>query len=184
MLAVETLTDLQPEAAVDVFLSAAKVPNLSFSSGADAKLAVAMFMLKRAAIYGLGYTKSERAWSFLVGPEALDHPDFRIRATSVRSLGVLEKEGTEAYLLPRLKDPSAEVRWGVCSVLGRIGSPASGPALQATLHDSHSYVRKEAALGLGYLKFTPAKPDLAKLAENDDSRQVRRSAALALSLLE
>ena len=92
--------------------------------------------------------------------------------------------GAAQAVLPFLDDPAPEVQWTAASVLGRLGGPEVPAALRARLADQHAEVRRQAALGLGYLKAPNTRPALAELAHQDPSAKVRAAAAYAASLLD
>jgi HEAT repeat protein len=184
VLALEILTDLAPQAATGLFLSAAvKIP-IDIESASDASLAAAVFRLRRAALYGMGYSQSVSAWKFLAGKDGIGSPDFRLQAISIRSLGVLEKPLTAPLIVPLLKHDIAEVRWSAASVLGRIGGDGVVKALMVSLQDPQAEVRRQAALGLGYQKAAPARLALLRLTQAEPNSQVGQAARFALSLIE
>ncbi|MCH7555205.1 MAG: HEAT repeat domain-containing protein, partial [Proteobacteria bacterium] len=55
--------------------------------------------------------------------------------------------------------------------------------MSAGLADNHRLVRREAALGLGYIGDTSARPALESLAADDPERTVREAARASLDLL-
>ena len=134
-------------------------------------------------VYGLGYSRSKKAATFLAGAHGAGDPDFRLRATAARSLGVLGMADADGTLRTMLSDPAAEVRWTAAAVLGRLNDPASGEALVASLADRHPEVRAQAALSLGYLGYAAAQPRLEMLISQDESRRVREAAAFSATLL-
>lgn len=182
ILALETLTELDPVAAINVLLSAAQLKDVSIESNSDAELAVAVYRLKRVVLYGLGYTASQDAHALLASKFGIGHDDFRLRAVATRSLGVLGKTGATETLLPVLRDPTAEVRWTAAQVLGLLGDDSAVHELISTLKDSDARVRTQAAAALGYLKASQARPLLTELL-NDDTEAVQQAARLALDLL-
>ena len=183
VLALEILTGLAPQSAAGLFLSAAAIIPIDIESGSDASLAAAVFRLRRAALYGMGYSQSAAAWKFLAGKGGIGSTDFRLQTISIRSLGVLEKPLTAPLIVPLLKHDIAEVRWSAASVLGRIGGNGVVEALMVSLEDPQAEVRRQAALGLGYQKATPARPALVRLANAEPGTQVGQAARFALSLI-
>jgi HEAT repeat protein len=184
VLALEILTDLAPQASASLFLSAAAKIPIDIESGSDASLAAAVFRLRRTALYGMGYSQSASAWKFLAGKGGIGSSNFRLQATSVRSLGVLDKPLTTPLIIPFLKHDIAEVRWNAASVLGRIGGNGAVEALMASLEDPQAEVRRQAALGLGYQKAAPARSALLQLAKAESDTQVGQAARFALSLID
>jgi HEAT repeat protein len=132
----------------------------------------------------MGYSQSAAAWKFLAGKGGIGSTDFRLQATSIRSLGVLEKPLTAPLIIPLLKHDIAEVRWSAASVLGRIGGNGVVEALMVALQDPQAEVRRQAALGLGYQKAAPASSALLRLAQAEADTQVGQAARFALSLIE
>jgi HEAT repeat protein len=184
VLALEILTSLAPQASAGLFLSAAVEIPIEIQSASDASLAAAVFRLRRTALYGMGYSQSAAAWKFLAGKGGIGSTDFRLQATSIRSLGVLEKPLTAPLITPLLKHDIAEVRWSAASVLGRIGGNGVVEALMVALQDPQAEVRRQAALGLGYQKAASASSALLRLAQAEADTQVGQAARFALSLIE
>jgi HEAT repeat protein len=90
--------------------------------------------------------------------------------------------------LVELRDAQPQVRRGAAFALGKSGSAAAPAALVKVLSDREAAVRDAAAYALGELAgeghggtvWSEAGPALVRLLADDDSPQVRRSAALAL----
>jgi HEAT repeat protein len=93
----------------------------------------------------------------------LKNSDWVIRSRAAESLGDLEgaADGAVQALIAALHDPNKDVRGSAASALGKIASEVSerGPSpmslkvmhclIEATLNDSDSYVRSQAAIALG-----------------------------------
>ncbi len=124
-----------------------------------------------------------QAARLLAGASGLGDPDFRLRATAARALGVLGFPETVERLADVSEDVSAEVRWSAASVLGRLGEARAGAPLIARLSDPAAEVRKQAALSLGYLNDPRARAMLVEMAEADGDSAVREAAAYAADLL-
>ena len=182
--ALRAIADLGPKVGLPALLAGAKPIAVPPDSAAGLALAERVYEVRRVAIYGLGYTRSREAAEFLAGENGIGDPDFRLRATAARSLGVLGFARTSRKLAPLLSDSQAEVRWTAALVLGRLKDPASGDDLLASLEDPHSEVRAQAALSLGYLSVTAALPRLRGLAVEDRSARVREAASLSAALLD
>jgi HEAT repeat protein len=179
---VRTLTALDAPAAGEVLLEAAQALEFPADSAVTLRLNEGAYELRRAAIHGLGYSKSPEAARFLAG-EPLDDDDFRLRAAAVRALGVLGQAEAAAALAPRLADEVAEVRWEAALVLGRLGDRSAAPALRGRLSDVHPEVRKQAVLSLGYLGAAESAAAIEAVRAGDEEAQVREAARAALAML-
>lgn len=181
--AVRALGELDAAQGLDALLQATQPRLLPRDSGEALSLAEGVFEVRRTALVGLGYTRSRRAAAFLAGSGGLRDPDSRLRATAVRSLGVLGFPDAPGKITPALGDAAAEVRWTAASVLGRLGRRATVDPLLRRLADPHAEVRRQAALGLGYLGDRRAWAALRALARDDKSEIVREAADFAAGLL-
>jgi HEAT repeat protein len=85
--------------------------------------------------------------------------------------------------MPMLDDRSPEVRWTAAKVLGRLAERRAVAPLISRLTDEAAEVRRQAALGLGYLGDPAARDALARAAIGDSSGSVRSAASYALGLL-
>jgi HEAT repeat protein len=181
--ALRALVELDPRSGEAAFARAARKWDLPRDSSMALRIANAVYQVRRIALYGLGYTASRQAAEILTGPWGLKDPDFRLRATAVRSLGVLGVPETVTGLLAALHDEAAEVRWTAATVLGRLEDGRAVEPLIERLADPSTETRKQAALSLGYLVAERAGPHLARLSETDADPGVRAAAAYAATLL-
>ncbi|MEM7352840.1 MAG: HEAT repeat domain-containing protein, partial [Acidobacteriota bacterium] len=180
---VRALTRIDPPAARDVLLDAAVPVRFARDSAAALKLNQAAYQLRRAAIFGLGYTRSAAATRFLSSAGgALADRDFRIRSIAVRALGTLSRSEAVAAVLEKLDDKVAEVRWEASLVLGRFADRQAVEPLLARLSDPHPEVRYHAVLGLGYLGDARAAGRIEALLESERSPKVRQAILTTLGL--
>ena len=182
--ALRALLALDPVASLPALLAAAQRRELTGRSSLVLRLKEGFYERRRIALHALGYSGAPEAFELLRGPLGLSDPDFRLRATALRSLGVLGFPGTAGLVIPSLEDRSHDVRLSAASVLGRLGDRQAAPGLMARLSDSDSRVRREAVLGLGYLGAAEARPRIAQLAARDPVAAVRQAAGLALTSLQ
>ena len=182
-VALRALTGLDAVEGLPAFLRAAPGRDLPRHSSTMLLIADAEYQTRRLALYGLGYTRSPEAATLLSGISGLGDPDFRLRATAVRSLGVLGFPRSAERLAAVLGDEAAEVRWTAASVLGRLGDARAVEPLIARLSDPIAEVRRQATLSLGYLGDARAREPLLGLAGADEDASVREAAAYAASLL-
>ena len=170
--------------ALPAFLEAAESLAARRDSSAALALANGQYQLRRAALYGLAYTRApERAGALLLGPAGIGDPDPRLRALALRSLAVIGAPEAVDAALAALRDPAPEMRWTAAMVLGRLGESRAQDALIAALGDPHGEVRRQAAASLGYLGATKARPALEELAGDDPRAAVRAEATAALRML-
>ena len=181
--AFRTLIALDAARGEDVLTAAARRREQARTSTGDIVVANALYRVRRTAIHGLGYTDSDRAASFLAGPDGLRDPDARLRAAAVRSIAVLGGPDAASEILAVLRDPRVEVRMAASSALGRLADRRAVTPLIERLSDRHAQVRRLAAESLGYLADPAAIAPLRQRAAGDDSRAVRKAAGFALSLL-
>jgi HEAT repeat protein len=181
---LRALTELDPAKGLPAFLDAAGGSAPPRNSQTALRIAEALYERRRVALYGLGYTGSPEAGALLAGPAGLDDEDPRLRATAVRSLGVLGLGDAVGQVLPMLEDEAAEVRWTAAMVLGRLADSAAAAPLAARLSDRHGEVRRQAALALGYLGDTRMRETLLELADDDPSQRVREAASFAAGVLQ
>jgi HEAT repeat protein len=181
---LRALTELDPVKGLPVFLDAAHGPAPPRESQTALRVAEALYERRRVALYGLGYTGSPEAGALLAGPAGLGDGDPRLRATAVRSLGVLGLDDSVEQVLPMLEDDAAEVRWTSAVVLGRLADPVAVVPLKARLSDPHGEVRRQAALALGYLGDAGVREALLELADDDPSQRVREAASYAADVLQ
>lgn len=181
--ALRALAELNAAAGLPALLLAAESRAVPPDSAEALRMREGFFEVRRTALVGLGYTRSPRAVALLAGRHGADDPDFRLRASAVRALGVLGAPGAAARVTAALGDPAAEVRWTAAAVLGRLGQRAAVDPLLRRLADPHAEVRREAALSLGYLGDPRAAGALRALARRDERESVREAAAYAATLV-
>ena len=180
---IRALSELGPQPAFDVLAGGAGKIEVALTSQAGLVVGEAVYQRRRAALYGLGYTKHRAAAELLAGPLGLEDRDARLRAVAVRSLGVLGFFDAARTLTPSLRDASPEVRWTAAIVLARLGDASAAPALLAALGDKVAEVRRRAAEALGALKHRPAQAALRQMADADPAPRARTGAQFALKLL-
>jgi HEAT repeat protein len=173
---VRALTRLDPQGSVREFRHAAATSAEARDSAIGLRLAEGTYELRRAAIFGLGYSGDDAASRHLVESGVLADRDFRLRATALRALGVLRAPSSAAAVEPLLDDDKAEVRWVAAKVLGRLGADVALPSLRDRLDDPHPEVRRQAVLSLGYLGDRTACPRLISLVRDDPEPAVRDAA--------
>jgi HEAT repeat protein len=183
VVALQAITNLDAPKGVQALLHAARPCSIPRDSATALKIAEGFYRQRRAALYGLGYTHSQKAASFLTGEAGIGDSDFRLRAVAVRSIGVLGFPDAADNVLVCLNDPVAEVRWTAASVLGRLGNRKAVAPLMERLSDTNSEVRRQAALSLGYLGDHLAYEELSRLAMEDLNENVQTAAAYSLRLL-
>jgi HEAT repeat protein len=181
--ALKAITDLDAPKGLPALLRAAQPRPIPRESATALKLADGIYRQRRAALYGLGYTGSQKAALFLAGEAGIADPDFRLRAVAVRSIGVLGFSDAVDLVIHRLNDPAAEVRWTAATVLGRLHDPKAVKPLIGRLSDINSEVRVQAALSLGYLDDPLAIDKLKRLTKEDQNQKVRTAAAYSLQIL-
>jgi len=181
--AARAVTELDAAQGLEALLQGAQARRVPGDSAEGLSLAEGVFEVRRTALVGLGYSRSRRAAAFLAGAGGLRDPDPRLRATAVRSLGVLGFADATGQIVAALGDPAAEVRWTAAAGLGRLGQHTAVDPLLRRLADPHAEVRRQAALGLGYLGDRRALRTLRALARTDASETVREAAAFAAELL-
>ena len=183
-VALRGLAELDAAYGLDALLLAARARPVPRASAEALSLAEGLYEVRRTALVGLGYVRSRRAATFLMGPGGLGDPDPRLRATAVRSLGILRTPDTTAKVVAALGDRAAEVRWTAAMALGRLGQRSAVEPLIRRLADPHAEVRREAALSLGYLGDRRALGPLSARVRDDERESVREAAAYAAGLLD
>ena len=103
----------------------------------------------------------------------------RRRAGTVDALGLWNREGTVALVLPALRDEAPLVRASAAGALGKIWEGSSVGAVASALGDPCVWVRRAAADALGAIAVPGAAAPLIK-ALSDPRPLVRRAAACAL----
>ena len=107
--------------------------------------------------------------------ESLRSPDATKRQSTRKALVALGKAAVK-LLIALLSDPRPHVRWEAAKALGKIGDPASAPALVEALEDDESNVRWLAAVGLASMKHKGLMPLLSALVRHPDSIWLREAA--------
>jgi hypothetical protein len=138
VVALQAIADLGAHQGLQALLQAAGPRQFPRESATALKLAEGFYRQRRAAFYGLGYTKSREAAEFLAGKGGIGDADFRLRAVAVRSIGVLSFAGAVDAAIVGLDDQVAEVRWTAAAVLGRLHDPGAVKALPDNVFDSHN----------------------------------------------
>lgn len=112
--------------------------------------------------------------------KALKHEDNKIRLGATGALGEIEDPAAVAPLIQLLKSesPGSRVQKHAVWALGRIGSPALTPLIEA-LNDENKSVREKAADALGLIKDSRAVQPLFRALE-DEYWPVRKATAIAL----
>src|SRR5690554_5136780 len=113
---------------------------------------------------------------------ALTDADEAVGEIAAQSLSQLKTAERGHIILRYVKHASANVRKHAWHALRELRLPASAPAALIALQDDNANVRREAVGVLGWLKYTDALPELARLASNDSAIEVRRAATGALGL--
>lgn len=183
--ALRTATDLAPAAGLEAMARAAQARPIPREAPQRLALADALYKVRRAALYGLGYTgAAERAGALLAGAFGLGHPDPRLRAVAARSIGVLGRPDAARVLAAALRDEAAEVRWTAAQTLGYLGERAALEPLIGLFGDDDSRVRAAAATALADLGAVEAIPALRRRAETEERPPAQAAAADALARLE
>ncbi|MDP6344972.1 MAG: HEAT repeat domain-containing protein, partial [Alphaproteobacteria bacterium] len=180
---IRALITLDPGGSVAEFLDAAAPMERPRTSAVGLRLNEGIYELRRAAIVGLGYSRTATASRYLADGGILADRDFRLRATALRALGVLRQPASAPAVVALLDDGVAEARWVAAKVLGRLGNTDAANDLRLRLGDPHPEVRRQAALSLGFLGDRQACPELAGLVGDDPAKQVREAAQATRSHL-
>ena len=184
LAALEAITDLGATQGIEALLMAARPRHIPRDSSTALKIAEGFYRQRRAALYGLGYTRSREAVRFLAGDNGVGDPDFRLRAVAARSIGVLGFSDALEVMIVCLDDPMAEVRWTAATVLGLLKDKAAVVPLLQHLSDKNSEVRRQAAFSLGFLGDPRAYDKLSRLVEEDENQNVQTAAAFSIQLLK
>jgi HEAT repeat protein/ATP/ADP translocase len=137
--------------------------------------------VRAAALAGLAEHGSDASISELI-VERLEDTSEAVRAAAIRALGGLRTERTDELVRQHAQDPSLPVRAAVAVALdGRDGQPGSLAGLLAdpSAEVRHAAIQAIAAVG-GLARSETIAPTLLA-ALDDDSPQVRRTAASLLS---
>ena len=182
--ALAAIADLDASGGLEALLAAARPRSIPRNSATALKIAEGFYRQRRAALFGLGYSKSPKAADFLSDKSGIQDPDFRLRAVAARSIGVLGFSNAPELLIGCLDDPSAEVRWTAAKVLGRLEDKAAVAPLMKRLSDENAEVRRQAALSLGFLGDPRSRKQLRRLATEDENENVRTAASFSIQLFE
>lgn len=151
---------------------------------AGVALAKTAARLRRRARLGLSVWRGSATESTLEGllasmREGLQAADPTLRAGAADALGLWDREGTAAFILPLLEDEAPQVRACAAAALGKTWEGSSVSPLAAALGDPSVWVRRAAADALGAIGAPAAVPVLVE-ALSDSRPLVRRAAACAL----
>jgi hypothetical protein len=112
--------------------------------------------------------------------DALEHPQWEIRAAAVRALGDLGEQAPLEPLMAALYDEHRMVRVAAVRALSRMGTRVPLDQLVVALHDHEWEVREMIVLALAELDAQAVRP-LLLAALHDSNGSVREAAASALS---
>ncbi len=178
---LRTSLESNPAANLMLFVAGTKSVPLRPDSADALHLLELIHERRRIATVALGYTRAPDALPLLRNLVA--DPHHSIRTSAVRSFGVLGDGAGVEYAARRIDDSSAEVRWTLADVLGRVRTKNGVQELLQLLKDAHSQVRVRAATSLGLLRAAQARVALAAQADNDSHPSVRQAAHHALNLI-
>ena len=108
----------------------------------------------------------------------------RTRETSALALGMLRPREAVDPLVRALRDSESSVRANSAWALGRIDDGRALNPLVAMLRDADAVVREAAAGAIGRLDSSSVVPALLRVARQDESPRVRRTAVWALAQLD
>lgn len=114
--------------------------------------------------------------------QALTDSDEAVSKAAAQSLSQSKTTALGNIILPWVGHQNPEVRKHAWRALRELRFAPAAPAALLALQDEDTNVRREAVGVLGWLKYTDALPELARLLSNDNSIEVRRAAAGALGL--
>lgn len=141
--------------------------------------------VRRRAARDLAYLNDARAVPYLI--DALSDNDKKVRWRAAYALGHFGEEGSEEAfraLASRLEiEPDWNVRRIIVMTFRHWGKMPMGPLIQA-LEDESAYVRRYAAMTLGYKKSKEAVEPLKRLLEKETSKEVIDYANWALGKIE
>lgn len=113
----------------------------------------------------------------------LDDEDWRIRLLAIRDL-VRIGTGNPRAVEAGLSDRDRHVRYAAATALGALGSETPVPELIRILSDPTDIVRSQTSMALGRIGATTALDALTTVTQEDDSRDVRHQAAVAIDRIE
>jgi HEAT repeat protein len=110
-----------------------------------------------------------------------------VRTQAARALGSLRAKDQMPLLISSLEDPQnrehSSVRVEIVKTLGAFRDPVAGPTLEKTLRDTDKQVVSEAALAIGMVGHTSARPLLEQMFRTDSNRSVKSHALESLAIL-
>jgi HEAT repeat protein len=113
--------------------------------------------------------------------------DDEVRAQAVRALTSLRAKDQVPALITALEDPQNRehraVRVEIVKALGALRDPAAGPALEKALRDPDNQLVGEAALSVGLVGHSTARPLLEEIFRTNGNSQVKSRSLEALALL-
>lgn len=137
--------------------------------------------VRRKAAYELSNLGKPEAISYL--SEALTDPDKRVRWRVAYALGDFGETGYDEAFEALVSHLEAEEDWNVRRIivmaLRHWGKRAIEPLINA-LSDESEYVRRYAAMTLGFKRSKKAVPHLKRLIEENGSKEVRDYASWAM----
>lgn len=141
--------------------------------------------VRRRAARDLAYLDDARAVPHLI--DALSDKNKKVRWRAAYALGHFGEEGSEEAfraLASRLEiEPDWNVRRIIVMTFRHWGKMPMGPLIHA-LEDESAYVRRYAAMTLGYKKSREGLEPLKRLLEKEDSKDVRDYAGWAIEKIE
>ncbi len=180
---LRVLLNLDPGAATEAFMPAAVLRIDTPNSAGLVVLADELYQIRRIALRGLGYARSQRHKVGAILTGALADQDPRLRAVAARAIGVLGGPQAAARLQPLLGDRDADVRRVAARTLGLLKSPEAAAAMTPLLGDPGRFVRRAAATALGRLGAAGAIPALKKALDREKDSGTRAAIAFSLKLL-
>ena len=141
--------------------------------------------LRMRAAYELSNLGMKEAIPLLIG--ALSDNDKRVRWKAAYALGDFGEMGSEDAFQSLATHLSGEQDWNVRRIIVmalRHWDEKAVPYLVNALSDGSEYVRRYAAMTLGFKKAFEAGPHLKRLASIDSSKEVRSYARWALEQMK
>lgn len=115
--------------------------------------------------------------------QLLADPQRVVQIAAVEACGKLKDREALGQILELTGHDDPDLRKAAILALGEIGEPNVAAKILALLTDHAWRIRCAAALSLGKLRAESAREKLAELAQQDEERLVRQSAAFALEQL-